>query len=264
MLDGELLYNFCMTLDLYPRITPGATVEPLPEDGWRLSIPAGPGGVYRWAQLDDYMQRSRRDFLWQAPLTLDLEARVSAEGLPGTWGFGLWNDPFSASLGIGGTSRRLPLLPNTAWFFYGSPRNSLSFRDDVPANGLLAATFRSPLLPLVALAPALIGLPLALLPFTARLLRRLAGRVIRGDAAGLEANPTTWHRYRLEWSCEQARFSLDGRVCLETPFSPRGRLGLVLWIDNQYAAFPSNGRIAFGTEVSPAPAWLEVRGVRIN
>ncbi len=115
--------------------------------GWRLSLPPGPAGQYRWAQLDDYIPLPRRRFLWTPPVRLSLEARVSAPGLPGTWGFGFWNDPFQASLGLGGTARRLPALPNAAWFFYASPPNFLAFRDDLPAQGLLAATFRLPLLP---------------------------------------------------------------------------------------------------------------------
>jgi hypothetical protein len=42
---------------------------------------------------------------------------------------------------------RLPALPNTAWFFFASPPNYLSLRDDLPAQGALAAVFRSPRLP---------------------------------------------------------------------------------------------------------------------
>ncbi len=136
--------------------TPGALVRK-EGDTWRLEIPAGPGGKYRLAQLDDYRDQSRALFPHQPPLALELECRASGDSLPGTWGFGLWNDPFSLSLGLGGGSRRFPALPNTAWFFFASPPNYLSFRDDLPAQGALAAVFRSSPMPAVMLA---LGAPL--------------------------------------------------------------------------------------------------------
>ena len=37
----------------------------------------------------------------------------------------------------------LPTVPQAAWFFWSSPASYLSFRDDLPANGMLAQTFRS-------------------------------------------------------------------------------------------------------------------------
>ena len=40
-------------LQLEPRQTPGADVEPAGPGHWRLSLPAGPAGHYRWAQRDD-------------------------------------------------------------------------------------------------------------------------------------------------------------------------------------------------------------------
>jgi len=82
--------------------TPEASVTPLKVGAWRLEFPPGPQGRYRLAQLDDYSHQSRKSFPWQPPVTLSLQARVSAPALPGTWGFGLWNDPFSLSLGFGG------------------------------------------------------------------------------------------------------------------------------------------------------------------
>jgi hypothetical protein len=41
-------------------------------------------------------------------------------------------------------------------------------------------------------------------------------------------------------------------------------LGFVLWVDNQYAAFPPDGRIRFGSLENPEPAWIEVRNLSIN
>ncbi len=247
---------------LEARGTPQAGVEPT-SDGWRFSIPSGPAGAYRWAQLDDYMARPRRAFLWRPPAGLELQARVSAPDLPGTWGFGFWNDPFNLSLGVGGTARRLPALPNTAWFFYASPQNYLSLRDDLPAQGLLATTFRSPKIPSGLLAPGLAALPLLAWPPGARWLRRLARRLIKQDAARLEIDPGEWHTYRLDWQSQRVVFSVDGKPAFSTSASPHGPLGLVLWIDNQYAAFTPQGRLAQGSLENPAAAWLEVRNLRV-
>src|SRR5437879_6259384 len=97
-----------MTPKLRPRTTPGADVETIAPGHWRLTMPAGPAGRYRLAQLDDYAGLRRAGFPWQPPLRLALRARVSAAGLPGTWGFGLWNDPFGIGVGLGGGARRLP------------------------------------------------------------------------------------------------------------------------------------------------------------
>jgi hypothetical protein len=228
--------------------------------GWRMEIPAGPRGTYRLAQFDDYSRRSRRSFPHAPPRTVSLRARVSADALPGTWGFGLWNDPFGLSLGFGGTPFRLPALPNTAWFFYGSPENSLSFRDDLPANGFFAGTFASPRIPSLLLAPALLGVPLLAVRPLARLLRKLAGKIIRQDGAPVRVDVTGWHDYKIEWQSRLCRFCVDNATVLETPLAPSGPLGLVTWIDNQYAAWGSDGRPGYGTLSNPA-AWMEVEGL---
>lgn len=236
----------------------GGEVAAIP-DGWRLSIPAGPAGQYRLAQLDDYHTLNRQDFPHRPPLQVSLECRASAEALPGTWGFGLWNDPFSLSLGLGGGTRRFPALPNTAWFFFASAPNYLSLRDDLPADGQLAATFHSAPLPPLLLALAAPLLPVLLIPQLGQLARRLGRRKIRQSAAELGIDPTDWHTFRLKWETEQVTFWVGDRPVLTTSISPTGPLGLVLWIDNQYAALPPNGHLGYGTLANPQPAWIEVR-----
>ena len=81
---------------LIPRFTPDAKVEKISSDNhreaYRLSIPAGPANKYRLAQLDDYPQLRRSDFPWRLPVRFSLAARTSNGSIPGTWGFGLWND----------------------------------------------------------------------------------------------------------------------------------------------------------------------------
>ena len=242
---------------LHPSFTSGAEVLASGPGAWRLSIPAGVKGAYRLAQVDDTFGLARRAFHWRAPFTLELRARVSTADLPGTWGFGLWNDPFSAGLGVGGTLARLPALPNAAWFFYASPSNHLAFRDGHPAQGFLAATFRAPRVPSALTILGLPGVPLLALPVSARLLRGLLARMVAEDAARLELDVTGWHVYRMEWQEKSCRFDVDGRMVFETAVSPRGPLGLVIWVDNQYAAFPPDGRLRSGTLAGPE-AWMEV------
>jgi hypothetical protein len=139
--DGNT-YNGWVTERLKERLAAGGSVNQTESSSWRLEIPAGPGGRYRLAQLDDYHDLPRRALLWRPPLRLSLKARASSEDIPGTWGFGLWNDPFGFAFLKGG-GVRLPVAPNAAWFFFASPPNYLSLRDDLPAQGGLAATFRS-------------------------------------------------------------------------------------------------------------------------
>jgi hypothetical protein len=241
---------------LQPRSTSGAGVKP-GENGWRLEIPAGAVGTYRLAQLDDYSSLSRRHFPHSPPWGLSLRARVSATNLPGTWGFGVWNDPFGFSIGLGGTVGRLPVLPNVAWFFHGSPPNWLSFQDGIPAQGFFAGTFHSPQIPSLLLAPALVALPfLPFRPFS-RLLRRLAGKMIHQDATTIPADVTNWHDYSIGWLHDSTEFKVDGETILKTSLAPAPPLGLVLWLDNQYAAWTPEGKLGYGTLENPN-AWLEI------
>ena len=242
----------------------GGKVDRTTPGSWHLSIPGGPAGQYRVAQLDDYQRLARRAFRWQAPLRLALRARASAPSLAGTWGFGLWNDPFTLSLGLGGMARRLPALPNAAWFFHASPPNQLSFHDAHPAQGFLAATFASPLLPAPLLALGAPALPLLAWAPTARLVRRLLARLVHEDAALVPDDQDAWHTYELELLPHSVTMLVDGGVRLRTHAAPRGRLGLVLWIDNQFAAFPADGHLATGSLATPAPAWLEIADVNVT
>ncbi len=294
---------------LTPRHTTGASVEEI-SDGvkYRLSIPAGLANKYRLAQLDDYTKSPRSSFPLRAPVSLGLSARVSSESIPGTWGFGLWNDPFGLSLGFGGNPFRLPALPNAVWFFGASEESYLSFKDpraerrterlllrpqtkrassmppnsggsaqrEVAASGFLAQTFRSP-----RFHPLLILAGLAL-PFSRKMSRRLLGKIIDEDGINLrsgrslapidalenapyaEIDITQWHRYRLEWREERVRFEVDDLPVFESQVSPNPPLGLVIWIDNQFAAFEPEGKIGFGMLENPEPAWLEINDLKID
>ena len=250
--------------DLIPIHTRAAQVHALAPGAWRLEIPAGAARRYRLAQVDDYHRLRRRDFPWRAPLRLSLRARTSAPDLPGTWGFGLWNDPFSLSMGLGGAAQRFPALPEAAWFFFASPPNYLSFRDDLPAQGFLAATFQAPAIPAPILALAAPALALAALPVGARLVRRTLRRLVRQSAALVPGDVTAWHTYTLDWQPDVVTFMVDGDTIAAAPVAPHGPLALVIWIDNQYAALPPAGRLRYGTLANPGPAWLEVTELSIG
>jgi hypothetical protein len=243
--------------------TSGARVEKINGGIWRLEIPAGEKVTYRLAQLDDYGSLPRRSFYWRTPFWLSLRARASAQDIPGTWGFGLWNNPFGMAIFSGAELLRLPALPNAAWFFFASNHNYLSLRDDLPAQGGLAAVFRSAPLPAPLLIPVLPALPLLLVPPAARLMRRLGRQFVKQDACALNFDPTEWRRYEIGWIEERVVFMVDGQVALETWISPRPPLGLVLWVDNQYAAFRPEGKTAIGTLPNPEPAWIELDEIEV-
>ena len=249
--------------DLQPTIPRGGRVTRIGQAGWWLEIPAGPAGAYRLAQLDDYTGRKRREFPWQPPLDLSLRVRASESELPGTWGFGLWNDPFGMAI-IRGIETRLPVLPNAAWFFFASPPNYLSLREDLPARGNMAVVFQSPRWPTWLLGLGAPAFPLVFWPPTRRFLRRLASRIVRQQAVDLKIDPAGWHDYSLAWRSGAVTFSLDGKVILESRTAPNGPLGLVVWMNNQYAALPPEGRLGFGALANPEPAWIEVEALQVT
>ena len=259
-------YNYCMNsypkLNLRKKIKSGGKVLQSSSSNWHLEMPPGTNSSYRLAQLDDYADLARRDFPWQSPLTLSLRARASSNSIPGTWGFGLWNDSFGLTL-VKGTQLRLPVLPNTAWYFFASPPNYLSLRDDLPAQGQLAASFSSPLrLPagLLLRAPLV---PLYFLPPVTRYLRRSARGYVNQDAVSLDHDPTEWHHYEIDWRSDRVVFRLDSETVLDTQASPAGPLGLVIWVDNQFASLPPDGRVGFGTLATGQAAWIELADLKL-
>lgn len=258
---------------LIPRHTRTARVEEISRDRshYLLSIPSGKADEYRLAQLDDYTKLSRKDFLLRPPLSLSLAARTSSNSIPGTWGFGLWNDPFGLSLGFGGNPFQVPALPNAVWFFGASEESYLSFReaglDDltpaIHANGFLSQSFRSP-----KFDPRLILAGLAL-PFSRKTTRRLLGKIIGEDGINLRRDeqllvPTEWHKYEIDWRENGTSFEVDDVLVFESSVSPNPPLGVVIWIDNQFAAFTPEGKIGFGVLENVQPAWLEVKEIGVR
>lgn len=230
----------------------------------RLTLPPTPSG-YADAQLDDYQGLHREQFPWKPPLRLSLEARASSPRPAGTLGFGFWNDPFAASLGLGGASRRLPAGPQAVWLFYGSPPNQLAFRPRAVGHGWLAAVLDSPALSPMLLVPLAAGaLVLSRLPPTRRLVIGAIQRVMTASEAELSAKLDEWHGYEIEWTTSEARFRVDGVQVLRVSDPPAGPLGFVAWIDNQFAAISPEHGIRFGVLPTEAEQWLELRRLVIE
>jgi hypothetical protein len=118
--------------------------------------------------------------------------------------------------------------------------------DGLPGCGFYAQVFRSPRLPSVLSLLGLPALPFLLWPNTARILRKAAQALIDEDAMALDIDVTEWHAFSLGLAKQGVDFSIDGRVVFSTPMLPKGRLGLVVWIDNQYFRFTPDGKIGFG------------------
>jgi hypothetical protein len=216
---------------------------------------------YSDAQIDDYQGLPRRRFLWRPPLGLAVRARFShpAGVLRGTAGFGFWNDPFLM------TGARTPTLPRAVWFFYGSPPSNMKLDLHTPGHGWKAATIDAlrpaalllaPLAPLVVLLMNLHPLYRALWP--------PIQRALNVREVTVKVDVTEWHTYAVEWGTERTGFSVDGVPVLTDAPSPRGPLGFVMWLDNQYMVVTPQGRLGWGLLDVPGRQWMEVDRLAIE
>jgi hypothetical protein len=214
-----------------------------------------PAVRYTDAQIDDYQGLARRRFRWHPPLKMTVRARFSDEtgDLVGTAGFGFWNDPFLM------TGRRMPTLPRVVWFFYSSPPSKMKLDLRTPGRGWKAATLDAKRWSFLVLAPtAPVAVPLMNIRPLYRRLWPVAQRAIGVSEATVQASMTDWHTYVIEWDTRRVRFSVDGDLTLESESSPRGPLGFVMWLDNQYAVVTPWGRLGYGLLPSPSRQWMEV------
>ena len=215
---------------------------------------------YTNAQIDDYQNLPRRRFPWRPPLRLTVRARFSHPSgeLRGTAGFGFWNDPFLM------TGARAPMLPRAVWYFYASPPTDIKLDVNTSGRGWKAATIDALRPAAFLLVPVV--LPVVLLMNIPSLYRALWPPIqralnVREAAIGVEMRE--WHTYVIEWNEGQTFFLVDGESVLEHAPSPRGPLGFVMWLDNQYMVVKPWGRFGWGLLESPGPQWLEVDRLKI-
>lgn len=226
----------------------------------RFVLAGASATAYSDAQIDDYRGRSRRRFPWRPPLRMTVRARFShrAGVLRGTAGFGFWNDPFLM------TGARLPALPRAVWFFYASSPSEMKLDLETPGWGWKAATIdaqRPEALLWALLAPVII--PLMNWRAVYRRLWPSVQRALRVREAPVEAEMTDWHTYVIVWGEREAYFEVDGEIILRDAPSPRGPLGFVMWVDNQYMVATPWGRVAWGLLDVPDCQWMEVDRLEI-
>ena len=214
---------------------------------------------YTNAQLDDYQGLPRRRFLWHPPLRLTVRARFSASagnnsaGMKGTAGFGFWNDPFMM------TGARLPALPRAIWFFFASPPSNMKLDLHAPGCGWKAATIDATRLNALLLAPfAPLAMLLMNLPILYRILWPVIQHAVCVKESVLDTDMTDWHTYVIDWGREQSQFAVDGELLLENAPSPRGPLGFVMWLDNQFLVVTPWGRLGWGLLETSGRQWMEV------
>ncbi|MEM8860627.1 MAG: hypothetical protein AAGD96_20085 [Chloroflexota bacterium] len=233
----------------------------------RLNIPPTQSG-YTNAQIDDYGGRRRQEYIWRPDqhislsVSLSLEARFShpANALEGTAGFGFWNAPF------GDPTMPWPTLPKATWFFLSAPPGDLPLNPDGPGQGFFASTLDATTFKAISLAP--LAPPVVLLNQLSGFKKRVWPRVQQALGMSYQQldhiNITEWHDYELNWRPDGCIFSVDGNIVLKTDQSPKGPLGFVCWIDNQYMAVTPTGRMSAGSRPIVKSQWLEIRNVSIQ
>ncbi len=218
------------------------------------------GQSYHDAQLLDYAGLPRWHYPWRPPLRLKIRAWAShgTDQLRGTAGFGFWNQPYSHG-------QWWPRFPRAIWFFFGSVPNNMALAKGVPGNGWKAATFDA-LTPLfLALAPlAPVGFILMRISPLYRLLWPIGQHAIGVSESLLPVDIAEPHTYELRWLPRSAQFFVDGELVHYAPCSPRGPLGFVAWIDNQYAIVTPQGHVGYGYLPLETGQWLALDTVTIE
>lgn len=218
------------------------------------------GQSYHDAQIMDYGGLKRHQYAWRPPLRLTVRAWAShaADQLRGTAGFGFWNQPLMPT-------QPWPRIPRAIWFFLGAPPNDMALAKGVPGYGWKAATFDAMTARFLMLAPlAPLGFALMNVPQLYRRLWPIGQRAIGVSEALLPTDIREPHTYELLWLPHSAQFFVDGERVHEAPCSPKGPLGFVAWIDNQYAIVTPQGRLGYGYLPVATEQWLALDSISIE
>lgn len=226
----------------------------------QLTVLADNGQTYHDAQIMDYAGLQRRHFPHRPPVKLALTAQtdLSNTELQGTLGFGFWNHPFMP--GMSGLR-----LPRAVWFFFGAPPNHMPLAIGSSGHGWKAATFDAGKPLFLALLPfAPLGFLLMRVPVLYRLLWPLGQRSLGVSEQALDLDLNQPHRYEIIWREKSVEFYVDAQQVLVSNASPRGPLGFIAWIDNQYAIVTPQGRFGFGTVTLPQSQSLTISELTIS
>jgi hypothetical protein len=245
----------------------GAGAVTAAEGTVRMHFDAATAERYTDAEIHDY-GRDRR-FAWRPPLRLTLRARAShpAAGphstvgdqgiLLGTAGFGFWNAPFMLA-------QRVGRLPDAVWFFYASPPARMELVPGVPGWGWKAQVVHAHRWGTIAAGiPTLGAILAARLKGNARPAARWVQRLTGAHETLLPTDLTAWHSYQIDWLPDAATFFVDAQPVLRVPQPPRGPLGFVAWIDNQYAVVTPRGEFRSGI-LRTGAQWLEIADLSIT
>jgi hypothetical protein len=245
----------------FQRYVSGDGVVEAAGGGLRLLLDGAHAGQYSDAQIDDYAGLARRRFPWNPPLRLETRVRFSesAASLRGTAGFGFWNDPFMM------TGRRVPALPRAIWFIFASLPSDMRLDLNTPGQGWKAATIDASRPITGLLAPAA---PLAIALMNLRPVHRAMWptiqRAIKVQESAIDLDMRDWHTYSLDWGREASVFYVDGEIVLAGAPSPRGPLGFVMWLDNQFMVATPWGRFRWGMLDVPDRQAMEVANLSVR
>ncbi len=204
--------------------------------GLRLSLHDAPSSKLSVAQIDDYINRPRSDYLWLPPKIFRLKARVShpAGELLGTAGFGFWNNMAP----LWGT--HMEVNPNWIWYYYASPQSTISLTNGI-ANGWKASAVYGGKGGERAMSAANTFMKIPLLG------RLLTGVRMPAKEKSLEEwDFTEWHEFEIHWLPESIHFRIDGEEVLAARVKVSVPLAFVAWIDNNYATVKPNGEFEVG------------------
>jgi hypothetical protein len=235
----------------------------------RLSFQETSVDKYTDAEINDYSMARRSHYHWQPPLCMSLRARASHQAarpyatgvetndLKGTAGFGFWNAPFALA-------KRVGRLPEAVWFLYTSPPTQLCLVPDIPGWGWKAQVVHAHRPgAMLALPPTLATVAWARVSGKERPARQWIQRLSGAHEALLEADLSSWNEYRLDWTNEAATFFINGIQVHRVDNPPRGPLGFVAWIDNQYAVATPRGVFRSGV-LKTDKQWLDLADISIE
>ena len=135
----------------------------------------------------------------------------------------------------------------------------------VPGSGWKAATIDASRWRFWLMAPlAPLGFALMRVPVLYRRLWPVGQGAIGVSEALLHTDLAEPHTYELDWLPDSVCFRVDGQPVHAAPTAPRGPLGFIAWIDNQYAVVTPQGRFQFGTLTIHEPQWLALDQVTIR